>query len=38
VDAGEERVAFFDGPEQIAPDFILDGAGCAAGIKIRNAL
>src|SRR5437879_5242978 len=37
VDAGEEGFALFDGPEQIAAEFILDGAACAARIKIRNA-
>src|SRR6266851_2439167 len=38
VDAGEKRFALFDGTEQIAAELILNGAGCAAGIKIGNAL
>jgi len=37
VDAREEGLALFDGPEQIAAEFILDEAACAARIKIRNA-
>jgi len=38
VDAGEKRFALFDGTKQIAAELILNGAGCAAGIKIGNAL
>src|SRR5712664_4189544 len=36
--AGEKRLAFFNGTEQIAAELILYGAGYAAGIKIGNAL
>ncbi len=38
VHAREERLAFFDGPQQVAAELVLDGAACPAGIKIRNAL
>src|SRR6267378_3361523 len=38
VHAGEEGLALFDGAEQIAAEFILDGARSAAGIEIGNAL
>ena len=38
VDTGEERLALFDGTEQIAAELILDRARCTARIEIGNAL
>src|SRR5256886_8591630 len=37
VDAGEERLTLFDGPQQVAAELVLDGAACAPRIKIRDA-
>src|SRR5712664_3197767 len=37
VDAGKQRLALFDGAEQIAADFVFHGEGGAARVEVRNA-